>query len=96
MRVEEIKEKIESTLQNHNIAFAGVFGSVARGEDTPASDVDVLVRFKSTQGLVALIKLEQELSKALGRNVDIVTEKALHPLIKQNILRDLQTLYGER
>lgn len=71
----------------------GVFGSVARGEDTPASDVDLLVEFKITPGLLDFIALENKFVEVLGRKVDLATEQSLHPRIRQNVLKDLKVLY---
>ena len=51
-----------------------VFGSVARGDDTPDSDIDLIVSFEpGTLGLAGLIALEDELAEALGVDVDVVS-----------------------
>ena len=50
MDIEEIRNKITPILRDNNIEYAAVFGSVARGEDGPNSDVDVLVRVKHRTG----------------------------------------------
>ncbi|MBK9767902.1 MAG: nucleotidyltransferase family protein [Chloracidobacterium sp.] len=71
----------------------GVFGSVARGEDTANSDVDLLIRLSKPVGLVEFIALEDTFTEIFGRNVDLATEASLHPLIRQNVLADLQVIY---
>lgn len=58
----------------HNIR---IFGSVARGETTADSDVDVLAAFESGRSLLDLIALQQDLSDLLGQKVDVVSEGAL-------------------
>jgi len=59
-----------------------VFGSVARGEDRPDSDVDLLVDLTPGTGLVGLGALERELSRVLGRHVDVVPFDSLRPRVK--------------
>ncbi len=76
--------------------YAGVFGSFARGEEKPESDIDILVRFNKPIGLFDFIGLEQELSGNLKRKVDLVTENALSPYIKDSVMRDLRVFYGAR
>lgn len=76
--------------------FAGVFGSVARKEAKLSSDVDILVKFSKPVSLLDLIRLENLISKKIGRKVDLVTEESLNPLIKNNVLRDLKPIYEKR
>jgi predicted nucleotidyltransferase len=66
----------------------GIFGSVARGEQTAASDVDILVEFSQPVGFFAFLDLEDFLSRTLGKKVDLVTKRALKPAVKDQILRD--------
>ncbi len=89
-------EKIAHVCQENDIAMLGVFGSVARGEDTEKSDVDLLVRFSERKSLLAMVRLERIFSETLGRKVDLLTEAAISPYIRDNILNDLQVLYGAR
>jgi hypothetical protein len=88
--------KISGILEQKGVAYAGVFGSFARGEEKPGSDIDILVRFNKPIGLFDFIGLEQELSGNLKRKVDLVTEDALSPYIKDSVMRDLQVFYGTR
>jgi predicted nucleotidyltransferase len=96
MMVREITKKIEPVLKKHDVSFAGIFGSRARGEERPDSDVDLLVRFNRQKGLFELVSLEHDLSEALNLEVDVVTEGALSPSLKFEVLKDLQPLYGQR
>ncbi len=92
-----LAKKIIPILQANNVEFAGVFGSVARGEASNKSDVDLLVRFGNRLiGLFRFVGLERELSEALNHKVDLVSEKYLHRLIKDNVARDLKVIYGQR
>ncbi|MBX3289873.1 MAG: nucleotidyltransferase family protein [Acidobacteria bacterium] len=93
MDLGDLKDKIRSICEDSGIAMLGVFGSVARGEDRPDSDVDILIRFAKPIGLVDLIRLEDRFERALGRRVDLGVEGSLHPLIKEQALKDLKILY---
>lgn len=65
-----------------------VFGSVARGEDTEASDIDLLVDLDDGVGLVALAGLKRELTEMLGVNVDVVPARALKPALRDDVLAE--------
>jgi predicted nucleotidyltransferase len=86
---------VEICRQN-DVAMIGVFGSVARGEAAEESDIDLLVEFAKRKSLLAVVKLERELSTALGRKVDLLTEAAISPYLRQGILRELQVIYEAR
>ena len=89
-------EKITEICRENDIVMLGVFGSVARGEASEKSDIDLLVKFSERKGLLAFVRLERVLSEALGQKVDLLTEAAISPYIRENILKDLQVLYGSR
>jgi hypothetical protein len=80
----------KSVLQEFSIKALYVFGSVARGEDRPESDVDILVDFEPDAhvGLFAFARLQRRLSQILGRPVDLVTPDALHPALKDRVLKE--------
>jgi predicted nucleotidyltransferase len=65
-----------------------LFGSVARAESSPASDVDVLVRMDSNRSLLDRIALIHELEDLLHCKVDVVNDRALDPLIRENVLAE--------
>jgi hypothetical protein len=67
----------------------GVFGSHVRGEQTKRSDVDILVEFKGSMGLIGFMGLEKYLSELLGIKVDLVTKGALKPYIGKRILEEV-------
>ena len=70
-----------------------LFGSFARGEAGPNSDVDLIVEFLHPTGFLALVRLERELSEVLGRKVDLLTEQAISPHLREKILNEQQVLY---
>jgi hypothetical protein len=96
MNIEDLlKSKREDILRlaarrgAHNVR---IFGSVARGEAGPASDVDFLVELEPGRSLLDLGGLLMELQEMLGHPVDVVTEKALHWYIRDKILAEAKPL----
>jgi hypothetical protein len=69
-----------------------VFGSVARGEAGPNSDVDFLVELEPDRSLFDLGGLLMDLQALLGREVDVVTEKGLHWYIRDRVIQEAQPL----
>jgi uncharacterized protein len=69
----------------HGAHHVRVFGSVARGEAGPASDIDLLVQMDSGRSLLDLIELTQELESVLQCNVDVLTDEGLSPYLKERI-----------
>jgi predicted nucleotidyltransferase len=82
--------------RQHDVSMIGVFGSMARGEARKESDIDLLVRFSKRKSLLAVVRLERELSETLGRKVDLLTEGALSPYLRERILNEMRVVYGER
>jgi hypothetical protein len=90
----EIKNIIINTLREYNPEMIGVFGSYARNENTSKSDIDILVRFKSTLSLLQLVHVENLISQKLGIKVDLVTESAVkNKIFKESVQQDLQIIY---
>jgi predicted nucleotidyltransferase len=86
----EFKNIILSLLKKFDPQKVGIFGSFARGDNKKGSDIDILVEFKKIPSLLALIKLENDLSDILGTKVDIVTTGALkNKRIRKSIKKDL-------
>jgi len=86
-------KKLVDICQQNDVAMLGVFGSTVRGQATDDSDIDLLVRFSKRKSLVALARLEREMSVALGRKVDLLTENAISPYLRDRIKREMQVLY---
>ncbi len=89
-------EKIKELLKRNSVSKLGVFGSTVRNEDNSESDVDLLVEFSKSKGLLAVIKLERELEEIIGRKIDLVTEKSISPYLRKNVLNDLKIIYEEK
>ena len=94
MKLEEIGKKIVPILRANKVEFAAVFGSVARGQATPKSDVDLLVRYSESPGLIKHIGLAQDLEDSLHTKVDLVTESSLKKDFAPFVKKDLHILYG--
>jgi hypothetical protein len=82
------REEILAIAARHGARTVRVFGSVVRGEETPASDLDLLVEFEPGRSLLDHIALAQDLKDLLGREVDVVTEGGLHWYIRDRICRE--------
>lgn len=93
MNLKPFLKQLRKVCRENDVAMLGVFGSVARGEDTPTSDIDLLIKLKEPVGLIGFIQLEDKFVTVLGKKVDLVTEGFLHPLIKDNVTKDLKILY---
>jgi hypothetical protein len=94
--LEEVQARIRPILERAGVQYAGVFGSVARGEAGPNSDIDILVKFKDPPTFSAYLNLDESLRSQLGRDVDLVTEGAVNKFLRPYIERDLKLVYGQR
>lgn len=92
MKIEEaIKAKrgeIRRIAERHGASNVRIFGSVARGEARPESDVDLLVDVTSQTSSWFPTGLILELEKLLGRRVEVVTERALNKELREKVLRE--------
>ena len=75
--------------KEYSVKTIGVFGSVARNEQTGESDIDLLVEFSKPVGFVTFMRLENFLSEQLGKHVDLVTSDSLKPVIRQDVLSEV-------
>jgi hypothetical protein len=92
---EWVRKEIAKILRKHGIRRAGIFGSLARGESKPESDIDVLVDTKGTNmSALQYIGMAQELEDAIGRKVDLVKYDLIKPRLKERILREEVRIIG--
>jgi len=84
--LKKIKGEVE---KEYSVKSIGVFGSVARNEQTGESDIDLLVEFSKPVGFVTFMRLENFLSEQLGKQVDLVTSDSLKPVIRQDVLSEV-------
>ena len=85
--------KLIEICRQNDVTKVGLFGSMARGEATEHSDIDLIVEFSKRKSLLAMVALERRLSVAIGRKVDLLTEAALSPYLRDHILRELKVIY---
>jgi uncharacterized protein len=82
------RNKILAIAAQHGAKRLRLFGSVARGESGPKSDVDFLVEMEPDRSLLDVGGLLMDLQDLLGRKVDVVTENGLHWYIRKRVLRE--------
>ena len=82
------RSEILSLAAQHGASNVRVFGSVARGEDDDASDIDILVDLEPGRSLFDLGGLLTDLKMLLGRDVDVVTEKGLRSALRERVLQE--------
>ena len=85
--VKEISLKIINILKKYKIRRAGIFGSYVRGEEKKSSDIDILIEPTKNMSLFDISGLKIELENVLGRKVDIISYKYIHPYLKDRILK---------
>jgi predicted nucleotidyltransferase len=88
------KQKIIEICKRNYVSYCAVFGSFARGDATEASDVDLLVKFSKPVGY-KFFGLAEELEAALGKPVDLATDKMIGPYIRESVMNDLHMIYEE-
>ncbi len=91
-QIEELKKTLIDVLRKHDVKKAALFGSIVRGEATDESDIDLLVEFEGRKSLLDLAGLKLDLQEIVRRNVDVLTYKSLHPLLKERILREQEVI----
>ena len=89
-----IIEKIAQLLKAQGATKVAIFGSYARGEERPDSDIDLIVEFSATKSLLELVKIERELYEAIGIKVDLLTEKSISPYLIDIVKQQMEVIYG--
>jgi predicted nucleotidyltransferase len=87
-KVRSRREAILELAARYGVRRVRIFGSVARGEAGPQSDVDVLVDFEPGRSLLDQVGFEQDLEALLGRRVEVVAEGGISPYLEDRILRE--------
>lgn len=93
--VEVDLRRLAEICERYGIAELEVFGSSARGTAGPGSDIDILYTLRQGRRLGWEIEdLADELSALLGRPVDLVSRRSLHPLLRNDVIAEARTLYA--
>jgi predicted nucleotidyltransferase/DNA-binding XRE family transcriptional regulator len=87
-KLRQLRGEIISHMREHGASNPRIFGSVARGDDDKNSDIDLLVDFDISQGLVPIARLSHELSILLGEKVDVAPVKMLRPSVAKSALAE--------
>jgi predicted nucleotidyltransferase len=89
-------ERLAELCRRYSVRELSVFGSMARGDFRPDSDIDVLVEFmpEAKIGLIEIAGLMRELEELVGRKVDLVSKRGLKPLIRPTVLEEARLLYA--
>lgn len=95
MSTEMMTKAIADYFKTQPVLKAWLFGSFARGEETPKSDVDILVEFDHGRpiGLLRYAGMWREIEELVGRKVDLVEEGTLMPFAVESVNRDKQLFY---
>lgn len=88
MSINELKQKIVAILRPYHVKRAALFGSSARGQMGPASDIDLLVDIQEDISLIKFVGLKLELEEALGKKVDLVEYSTIKPALRKKILSE--------
>ncbi len=90
--IEQHRTEILAIAERHGIRDVRVFGSMARGDADETSDLDLLVSLPPQRTGLSLGALLMEVQDLLQRRVEVVTEKSLHPALRERILQEAQPL----
>ncbi|MBQ6473334.1 MAG: nucleotidyltransferase family protein [Victivallales bacterium] len=87
-RLQQLRSEILEIARKHNAEKVYVFGSCARKEERPESDVDLLVDFNQDATLFDQVDIRDEIHSLLNCKVDVVSRRGLHPYIKRRVLAE--------
>lgn len=88
----KIRVKIKEKLEKEDAKSIAIFGSYTQGEESTESDLDILIEFSKPKSLFDIARIERELSKDIGIEVDLVTKNSLSPYIRKRVEREKEVL----
>ena len=92
--LDEIKTKVSDKARQYGVKKVYLFGSYARGEANPGSDIDICIEKGNIRTLFELSGFYQDLEESLGNKVDLVTTSGLSGEFKEQIEKDMVIIYG--
>jgi len=87
-QIENIKKKAIPVLKENKVKKAGIFGSYARNKSNKRSDIDILVELPERLSLLDVVRIKRALEKRLNKKVDLIEYNLIHPLIKEDALKE--------
>jgi len=93
MNKDNIFKHISQRLKGEGARKIALFGSYAKGNEEPESDIDIMVEFSERKSLLELVRIERELSEILGIKVDLLTEKSISPYLIDKIKKEMKIIY---
>jgi len=87
--ISKLKAEKNNLFEKYKVTKLGVFGSFARGEEKPGSDIDILIEFSETPGMMMFFNTEEYLEKLLKRKIDLVRENAIRSELKEAIMSEV-------
>jgi len=94
MNKAKIPGRIARALTEQGATKVAIFGSCARGEERPESDIDVIVEFSERKSFLELVRIERELYEELGIKVDLLTEKSISPYLIDIVKQQMEVICG--
>ncbi|HOL22220.1 MAG TPA: nucleotidyltransferase family protein [bacterium] len=91
---EEITKKIIEFLRKEGAKSISLFGSFARDEENPKSDIDIIVEFNEVKSLLDIVRIERELGELLGIKIDLLTENSISPYLYDVINKEKKVIYA--
>ena len=91
-KLQDRKREILKITLRYGAYDVRVFGSVARGSSNRGSDLDLLVKMRAGSSLLDIIAIKQEIEDLLSVRVDVVTEQALSPYLRQAVIQEAVAL----
>ncbi len=92
----QYQHQLDEIIAEKFISYLAVFGSTARGDNRPDSDIDLLVEFNQPVGMFHVAGTQIKLEKLFHKKVDLVTKKGLNKYLRPYIVPDLKVLYEEK
>lgn len=86
------RQEVLDCATGHGACNIRVFGSIARGEADPASDIDLLVTMEAGRNLMDLVGLQQDLEDLLGQSVDVLSDGGVSPYMRDRIFAEAMPL----
>lgn len=87
--ISKLKSEKASLREKYKVTKLGLFGSYARGEEKPGSDIDILIEFEDIPGMIEFFGAEEYLENLLNKKIDLVREEALRPELKERIMSEV-------